>query len=293
MKEKIKLSIAIITYNRPVEVKRAIKSCYTDDVENTEIIIWDNNSIEQNRKEVEKYCLECGNKVKYFFSKKNLGVAGGRNAAWKQCNGEYVFFLDDDAIIYSKDFFVKLISYMDNHRYVGAASVDIKEPSTNTNHNCKFRMTIDSGETIIWCFVGGAHIVKKEALNLEKLYPQRLMFGSEEMYTSFLLWNNGYEIHEVSELVVLHLPSTVNRIEGKERDKNFLTNQYIVKHLVYPVELRLICYCFFRIRLLKNKIKYKECKSLIKERYDARDKKTITFKCWFGLVKKFGLLPLI
>ena len=42
MKEKIKLSIAIITYNRPVEVKRAIKSCYTDDVENTEIIIWDN-----------------------------------------------------------------------------------------------------------------------------------------------------------------------------------------------------------------------------------------------------------
>ena len=39
MNEKIKLSIAIITYNRPLEVKRAIESCDTDDIEYGIIIL--------------------------------------------------------------------------------------------------------------------------------------------------------------------------------------------------------------------------------------------------------------
>lgn len=292
MEDNIKLSIAIITYNRPSELKRALQSCRVYD-KNVEIIVWDNNSSIENRVEIEKYCLESEGRIKYFYSETNLGVAGGRNAVWKKCKGQYVFFLDDDAVIQSEKFFTRIISYMDKYKYVGAASVNLKEPSTNSDHNCKVRKEIKNGPTLIWCFVGGAHIIRKKAVPIENLYPEKLVFGAEEMYTSFLLWNSGYEIHEISELIVFHLPSSAHRIIGKERDKNFLINQYIVKKLVYPHFLFFMSYIMFRLRLKKNKISFLECKNLLKERYNKKEKHNISFLCWLKLVKKFGLASLI
>lgn len=294
MNSRIKLSIAIITYNRSKELKRAVESCLSEERNDMELVIWDNNSDNGNKTEVEHYCSRLKIPNSYFYSETNLGVAGGRNEVWKRCSGEYVFFLDDDAVVESKDFFTRLIGYMDKNQEVGAASVNIYEPETGIHHNCPDRLK-KKDRIVTWCFVGGAHILRRSVFALDYLYPANLHFGAEEMYASFWLWNNGYQVNEVEELTVLHLPglTNVNRCIGKERDKNFLVNQFIIKSLVYPNVLKPFTYLAFRIKLKKHLITYGQCKKMIEERKKTDSGFKVSISCLFKLVHMFGIRPLI
>jgi len=101
----MKLSIAIITFNRKTELLRAIDSCIDNRIEDMEFVIVDNHSTDGTKEEVERYFHEKKSKYQYIYMNKNLGVAGGRNKAMEMANGEYVFFLDDDAIIETEQFF--------------------------------------------------------------------------------------------------------------------------------------------------------------------------------------------
>ena len=98
----MKLSIMFITHNRKEELKRAIKSCIKNSIENMEFVIVDNNSTDGTESEIKQLLTDAKTKFTYFFSNTNLGVSGGRNKAYSLCKGEYIFGFDDDAILIEK-----------------------------------------------------------------------------------------------------------------------------------------------------------------------------------------------
>lgn len=89
-----KVSVVITTYNRIVELERAIKSVLDQSYTNIEIIIIDDNVDAAVSKIVAEMTYRYG--AVYKKNKENLGGALSRNEGIKIAHGEYIAFLDDD-----------------------------------------------------------------------------------------------------------------------------------------------------------------------------------------------------
>ena len=157
MINRIKISIMIITYNRKEELLRALNSCLKNWKEYLEVVIVDNNSSDNTQIAVEDYLKKNKVRYKYFYSNKNLGISAGRNKAFELCEGEYVFCLDDDAVIVTNNFFEKLYEKMSLTDAV-AASVQIYEPATD--RQLKGYTYEINGELRALSYIGAAHVLK-------------------------------------------------------------------------------------------------------------------------------------
>lgn len=289
----MKLSVMFITYNRKNEILRAIKSCLKNRIENMEFIVVDNNSNDGTMEEVKTFLDSSKVDYKYYFSDVNLGVSGGRNKAFSLCSGEYVFCFDDDAIIETEMFFKKTCDFLDNNNDVAAIAYNIYEPETGRYLNGHMeKNTSDKDIKLCLSFIGAAHTLRKE-LFCDKLYPEKLFFGSEELYTSHLIWSKGYKVVYIDDMKVNHLPSSINRTEGKVRDYNIILNQYIVRILNYPYLLWPMLTALLILRLGKNKLltpKYiKDIKNDLNIRYNKRERYVLSYRTIFMLIKKFGI----
>lgn len=295
----MKLTIAIITYNRKIELLRAIESCVDKIIKGTEFVIVDNHSIDGTKEEVEKYFLKRNIEYQYIYEYENLGVAGGRNKAMSLARGEYVFFLDDDAVIETEHFFEVICSKMDAATNIVAAAVEIYEPSTNrVLGSKKYEITYDENfkGTRVISYNGGAHILRKD-FYYKRLYPDKLLFGSEELYASLTAVKEGKVVAYFGDLRVLHLPSRSNRVSGKERDVNIIINTYIIRKLCYPKIVVPILNVFLILRIYKNRItEVKNIKDLIElynTRYDKKYENRMNLITFIKLIKAVGLPNLI
>ena len=96
-----KVSVIIPTYHRAECISRAVDSVLAQTLQDTEIIVVDDNGIntapgEETAKIMAKY--EDNPKVIYMRHEKNKNGAAARNTGIKRATGEYIAFLDDDDI---------------------------------------------------------------------------------------------------------------------------------------------------------------------------------------------------
>ncbi|EOU1756635.1 glycosyltransferase [Clostridium perfringens] len=286
----MKLSIAFITRNRKKELLRALNSCINGLLPDSEIIIVDNSSTDGT----EDYIKENFNfkNLKYSFETTNHGVAGGRNIAFSLCEGEYVFFLDDDAIIVGNTFWKEIIDYMDNHKSVVALSPNIQEPVTNTNLNCKNIYESENNIEIL-SYCGCAHILRKDFFSaFGTLYPPKLMFGSEELYSSIIAWSKNKKVVWLENVRVEHYPSIINRHSGDERKLDFIINQYVIKKITYPAICLPITWFIYTLHKVKHGFYglrlNREIKKKVQMRYSTGLVERISIKSWYSLFNKFG-----
>ena len=93
------VSVIIPTYSRPTYIIRGIESVLKQSYSPIEIIIVDDNgegTIQQleTEKILNGYINSC--KVKYIKHQTNKNGSAARNTGFKNCNGDYITFLDDD-----------------------------------------------------------------------------------------------------------------------------------------------------------------------------------------------------
>lgn len=292
----MRCSIMLITYNRSKEVLRAVQSCVPFMDETMELVIVDNNSPDDTQVVLEKYLKEANVRFTYHRSPVNLGVAGGRNLAYSLCQGDYVFSLDDDAVIVTEDFFQKMIRFMEEYPKVAAAEVVILEPETSTDLNCPFTST-EKGLTLIRSFCGCAHVLRKSFYQNGPLYPAKLFFGSEELYPSLQAWGKDQQVALIESLIVHHRPSMINRVAGKERIFNILVNTYIVKTLCYPKSMRPLMKLILILRLRRYRLWdptwRRKLKETLNERYDPKEAFPISRSVVHGLIRRFGFFAIL
>lgn len=84
------VSVIITTYNRPDDLKKALKSVQVQTYLPIEIIIVD----DAGKRFASKIVKD--NEIKIIRHKINLGLAAARNTGFRCANGKYIAFLDDD-----------------------------------------------------------------------------------------------------------------------------------------------------------------------------------------------------
>lgn len=256
----MKLTVAIITKDRYKELERAIHSCIKQNFDDMEFVIIDNGSSDKTIEYLKNLSIK---KLKIYLSDKNLGVSGGRNLAMSLSQGEYIFFLDDDAVIETQDLFVRLCRYLDDNENIGALALKVYEEITERyligplQRNNKKQNEVNTLH-----YIGCAHVIRRAIFNNNKLYPSKLGYGSEELYASLRIWKRGFIIKYFDDVYIRHIPSSSNRLNERERQYNILLNMFIVKMLIYPLFFRIIACIIFLIRLIKNR--YFNFKTLIK-----------------------------
>lgn len=295
--DRYNITLMFITHNRKNEMLRALESCmpYLDN--NIEVVVVDNNSNDGSKIAIEGYLRTNDINYTYFYSEKNLGVAGGRNLAFKLSKGKYVFSLDDDAVIVTEDIFNKVNTFMDLHQEVAALGLNIFEPATNRTIVEKTKTCKEKEYQFLLNFAGGGHVLRKSFYSKAlSLYPEKLHFGSEELYASLYAWGNGMTVAYSPEFKINHLP-TKYQLKGKERDFNILINIFIVRLLTYPLGLICVECPFFILRLIKNgyfnKSGFNLLRNCLKERYVKQERKRMSYKKLYLFYKLFGIRSIL
>jgi len=94
MKNNLKVSVIIPTYNRAFLLSRAIESVLSQTFQNFELIIIDDGSTDNTKDVIEKIKKE-DNRIIYIYQD-NRGLPGALNTGIKNAKGKYIAFLESD-----------------------------------------------------------------------------------------------------------------------------------------------------------------------------------------------------
>lgn len=115
----MKVTVAICTHNRARDTGEAIESVLDQsfDKEEIEIVVIDNRSTDNTAEVVNDLKLRHGSRVRYILENK-LGLSVARNRAIREANGEYILFLDDDALA-SRDWVQHIVDVFESDPVIG------------------------------------------------------------------------------------------------------------------------------------------------------------------------------
>ena len=263
-----KISIVIITRNRSQELRRAIQSCMNDSPEiNKEFIIIDNHSEDDTFEIVQDFIATGNRQFIYYRLMENLGVAGGRNFGFEKATNNIVFFLDDDAVLQTENTLAQMLEQFEKTERCGCVAPFIYQPLDNSNLNGEV-FTNSVGEEEEFSYIGAAHAIDKRIWNGKQLYPEKLQFGSEELYASLFLRVKGYKLIFRSDIKVYHLPSKIERYAGRQRTYNIILNTFIIRFMYYPIVVLPGLLCCFLLRCILHKFSFRQIKQDLVLRYD-------------------------
>lgn len=115
----MKVTVAICTHNRAKDTGEAIESVLAQsfDKEEIEIVVIDNRSTDNTAEVVLNLRELHGRRIRYFLEKK-LGLSVARNRAIQEAYGEYILFLDDDALA-SYDWIQRIVDVFESDSSIG------------------------------------------------------------------------------------------------------------------------------------------------------------------------------
>jgi GT2 family glycosyltransferase len=179
---------------------------------------------------------------RYIHSAENLGVARGRNFALKQGKAPIIIMLDDDSELQLKDSLVKLLQEFDQHNTERPkAIVSFKvlyyenlEMQENALPHKKFEEYKDKSFFQTYYYAGGAHAIKREAMEKAGLYPEDFFYGMEEYDLSYRILEAGYSIVYSDKIVMLHKESPLGRTTKREKLRMMWVNKTTVSWRYLP-----------------------------------------------------------
>ncbi|MBE7036487.1 MAG: glycosyltransferase family 2 protein [Ruminococcaceae bacterium] len=292
------LSICVITMNRALQLQEALLSCLACKLpEKTEFVIVDNASTDNTEQIVHETLNDCGYPFYYEKLAENKGVGGGRNYAFNKCSGQYVYVLDDDAVIDEKnpEFFNQAVDILEKHPEVVTLTTQIYDTAWKKN-----RVSADGREIYPYIylkemFCGGSHFLKKSFFGSDPYLGNR--YGYEEIIPSMRVADAGYINICVPDLLVIHKPAVDKWDYTKNENEEILimafANPYAIKKMLYPkvfMPILFLCYTLRKAKYIKSKECRKKadalCKEITKE-YPIEQK--IKFMTVMKQVKEFGI----
>jgi glycosyltransferase involved in cell wall biosynthesis len=93
-----RISVIILTHNRPRLVRRAVRSILDQDFDGYEVILVDNGSTDGTNQVCRD--IASGNDAVRFIRREDSGIGAGRNVGLDAARGEYITFVDDDDYAY-------------------------------------------------------------------------------------------------------------------------------------------------------------------------------------------------
>lgn len=112
----LKLSVIICSYNREQYIVNAIKSLYQQTIskELFEVFVVDNNSTDNTKQVCANYIATLSNFNITYVEEKRQGATFARNTGAALAKGEYLVFMDDDAVA-NENFLEEILSFFQQY----------------------------------------------------------------------------------------------------------------------------------------------------------------------------------
>lgn len=211
------LSILIVTYNCEDYIKNCIESILNANIKyNYEIIVVDNNS----NSAVKELLITYKEKIKLIFCEYNYGYSKAMNLAYNYSKGKFVLTFNPDAEL-NKSGINDAIDYLINNDDVGILAPYLIENYRLCYPNTiiprfgnlgiidfffdlypKVKEPIENIE-INW-LIGTGHLIKKEFINTDNLYPEDTFLFWEEFYLCKMIRNQQKKIILHKDYKILH-----------------------------------------------------------------------------------------
>lgn len=114
------VSLITVNFNTTADTLEFLESVQKLSYPHVEVIVIDNASKENPAEEITRKFPD----ITFLRSEENLGFAGGNNLGVKEAKGKYLFFLNNDTVLY-QDFIEPIVSFMETHPEVGMATPKI------------------------------------------------------------------------------------------------------------------------------------------------------------------------
>ncbi len=111
-----KVSVVILVHNRTDVFKRCLDSLLSQNYNKVEIIVVDNNSINRTKDLLSNY----SDNLTVITLDQDHGACMPRNLAANKASGEYILFLDSDAVLVEKDTISNAVKVLNKHSNLAA-----------------------------------------------------------------------------------------------------------------------------------------------------------------------------
>ncbi len=295
----MKLSIAIITWNRAKQLVAALSSCcHCKLPKETEFVIIDNASTDDTEEKVKHFFSDKTYPIYYEKMSENLGAGIGRNYAFSKSKGEYVYFLDDDAYIdinTNMNFFVKGIDILDNHTDIMTLTTQIYDLMWKANRVSENGPIIYGNLRKCFMVCGGSHFLRRSFFkNTEPYFSNK--YGYEELKPSLLVSDAGYLNVFTPDLTIIHNPSinkwNYNNEKNQEVLVKYVVNQFVLKSHIYPLICYPVCYGVYlyrKYKYLRNTSSAMIHKTITALESSNNIKKRLKVKTIYRLYRDFGI----
>lgn len=211
-----KVSVVIVNWNGLHHLKKCLPSLTSVTYKNTEIIIVDNNSTDGSIEFIEKEFNLC----KIVKNKKNLGFAGGNNAALPYISGEYVLFLNNDTIVTS-NFIDELVLVLKEDPSIGGVQSQILSMDYPDRHDSVGAFLTNTGFLYhfgyfqkvnekynkaipLYTAKGACMMFRKNVIDKVGLFDDDFFAYFEETDFCHRVWLAGYSIYYAPKSVIYH-----------------------------------------------------------------------------------------
>jgi len=185
----LELSIIIVSWKVKEDLKKCLLSIGTSNLENTEVIIVDNNSedgtVEMINREFSNYTL--------IKNQSNLGFAKACNLGAKKSSGKYLLFLNPDTEI-NNEAIVSSLNFMNSQPFVGILGPKILDKDNQVQASVRSFPTFFSATLLLLKL----HRLFPHSLSLRRYYMTAFKYDTlrkvnQVMGAFFLVRRNVFE----------------------------------------------------------------------------------------------------
>lgn len=242
MSELPSVDVVILSWNRRDETLDTIESVLAQRGVEVRICIVDQGSEEACLKALREAASDP--RLDLVEVGCNLGVSGGRNLGMRRGAAPIVVCIDNDAVFADSGCLAHAVARFDAEPLLGALSFCVRNFFTGQLDSWAYPRALKSRADEPFMstrFSGGAHALRRRALEQTELYDDRLFFYWEEVDLSYQLIELGWTIAYDPRVVVRHKVSPEARVNwGRERFYFLVRNALYVDHKYFGSPSRLV-----------------------------------------------------
>ncbi|QJE73148.1 glycosyltransferase family 2 protein [Aerophototrophica crusticola] len=210
------VDIIILSYNRTQDTIAAVESALAQQGVAPTVILFDQNSTADCIDTIQARFAD-EPRVRIHRSPRNLGVAGGRNAATRLGSSRYVVALDNDAIFEHEDTVALAVGALEKDATLAVVAFRVMNYFNGEDdwqswcYPAALKPQAAFGfEATQYC--GCSHAIRRAAFEQVGGYDESLFFLGEEKDLSYRLINAGYRLRYLATAVVRHKVQPEKRV---------------------------------------------------------------------------------
>ncbi|MFC1772740.1 glycosyltransferase family 2 protein [Pseudomonadota bacterium] len=223
------VSIVVLNYNKHDDLVRNLSRLREIRYPELEVLVVDNCSTDGSREMVRTEFPE----YQLIEAPFNGGVSIGRNLGFREARGEYVIYLDDDAVA-PVDIVEKTVKIFQSDEKIGCLAYCVRQMPQDILCNDLSRQWIIN-------YHGAGHAFRTSVLKKIDYLDENFFYGGEEIDSTLRSLEKGYKTRFTPEIIIDHYARIRSGKEYGRRASSWVASWcwFYMKH--FPIYTALLC----------------------------------------------------